>query len=141
MTLGRTKNVDILVSDPRTNKFYQLEVKTKLDSRKRPPVSGLFGRFEIDWIMNEKHETILRRELWYCFVSIGLETKTFRYFIVPSALVAAYVRAEHRLWLDEKPGRKDTEMRIFRVGFEEEKYRVPPPIAKKYEDNWGFSTQ
>ena len=27
MTLGRTKNVDIIVSDPRTNRFFQIEVK------------------------------------------------------------------------------------------------------------------
>ena len=42
MTLGRTKNVDILISNPSTNQLYQLEVKTKLDSRKRPPISKLF---------------------------------------------------------------------------------------------------
>ena len=34
MTLVRTKSVDILASDPKTDKFYQIEVKTKLDTRK-----------------------------------------------------------------------------------------------------------
>src|ERR1700693_6108454 len=71
MTLGRTKNVDILVSNPRTNQFYQLEVKTNLDSRKRPPVSKVFGRFVSGWIMSEKHESISRPVLWYCFVTIS----------------------------------------------------------------------
>lgn len=70
MTLGRTKNVDILVSDPKTNKFYQLEVKTRLQSKKHPTSSRLFGRIVCDWIMNEKHENISRPELWYCFVFI-----------------------------------------------------------------------
>ena len=104
MTLGRTKNVDILISNPTTNRLYQLEVKTKLDSKKRPPVSKLFGRYLADWIMNEKHESISRPELWYCFVTIGLDSKILRYFIVPSAIVAKYVRMEHDLWIElQKP--------------------------------------
>lgn len=141
MTLGRTKNVDILVSDPRTNRFYQLEVKTELEARKLPPQSGQFGRFLFDWIMHKKHEKIARKELWYCFVSIGLESKTARYFVVPSAVVANYVKAEHQFWLDQKPGRKDTDMRNFRVGQDGEKYPVFTPLASQYEDNWSFSNR
>jgi hypothetical protein len=138
MTLGRTKNVDILISNPCTNQLYQLEVKTKLDSRKRPPISKLFGRYLSDWIMNEKHESISRPELWYCFVTIGLDTKILRYFIVPSAVVATYVRAQHRLWLATTPKVKDTPMRLFRIGFKEEQYRIPTPTVEQYEDNWEF---
>jgi hypothetical protein len=138
MTLGRTKNVDILVSNPRTNKLYQLEVKTNLDSRQRPPVSKLFGRFVSDWIMHEKHESISRPELWYCFVTIGLQSKIARYFIVPSSVVAEYVRAEHRLWLDTTKKGKDGPMRLFRIGVDDEKYRIPTPTSKQYEDNWEF---
>ncbi|MBN1866168.1 hypothetical protein JW916_02635 [Candidatus Sumerlaeota bacterium] len=141
MTLGNTKNVDILVSNPKTNRMYQLEVKTRLHNRKRPTISRLHGRFEFDWIMHAKHEAVSRRNLWHCFVSIAHETKAIRYFVVPSNVVAAYVRAEHRLWLDAKPGRKDTEMRVFRLGFRREKYGGPTPIAEKYENNWGFSAK
>jgi len=138
MTLGRTKSVDILISNPSTNQLYQLEVKTMLDSRKRPPVSKLFGRYLTDWIMNAKHESIFRPELWYCFITIGLDTKILRYFIVPSAIVAEYVRAEHHLWLATTPNVKDTHMRLFRIGFQEEKYRIPTPTVEQYEDNWEF---
>jgi hypothetical protein len=138
MTLGRTKNVDILISNPRTNQLYQLEVKTKLERRKRPPVSKVFGRYLSDWIMNAKHESIARPELWYCFVTIGLETKILRYFIVPSTVVAQYVRAEHRLWLAITPRGKDTPIRLFRIGFQEEQYSIPTPTAEQYEDNWAF---
>ena len=139
MTLGRTKNVDILALNPTTNEFYQLEVKTNLrQQRKRPPVSKLFGRFLSDWIMNEKHESISRVDLWYCFVTIGLESKIARYFIVPSAVVAEYVRAEHRLWRDVTPKGKETSMRLFRIGFKEEKYPIPTPTIEQYEDNWEF---
>ena len=116
MTLGRTKNVDILVSDPSSNQLYQLEVKTSLNRRQRPPVSKVHGRFLCDWMMSEKHESISRPALWYCLVLIGLDLKTARYFVVPSDVVAEYVRAEHRLWLDSIPKRKDTPMRMFSDG-------------------------
>jgi hypothetical protein len=139
MTLGRTKSVDILVSNPITNKLYQLEVKTKLDSSKRPCVSKLFGRFLTGWIMNEKHESISRPELWYCFVTIGLNSKLLRYFIVPSAVVAKYIREEHRLWLDETPNGKESGMRLFRIGFKDENYKIPTPAVEEYEDNWEFN--
>ena len=138
MTLGRTKNVDILVSNPTTNQMYQLEVKTNLDSRKRPPVSKLFGRFLGGWMMTEKHETISRPELWYCFVNIGLESKLARFFIVPSAVVADYVRVQHQFWLKSSPTAKDNPVRLFRIGFEGEKYGIPTPTAEQYEDNWEF---
>lgn len=140
MTLGRTKNVDILVSNPTTNQLYQLEVKTNLDSRKRPPVSNIFGRYLTDWIMNQKHESISRPNLWYCFVTIGLESKVARYFIVPSAIVAQYVKAEHQLWRELKPNNQDNPMRLFRIGFNNEQYRIPTPTIEQYEDNWEFKT-
>jgi hypothetical protein len=140
MTLGRTKNVDILVSNPATNQLYQLEVKTNLDSRKRPPVSKIFGRYLTDWIMNQKHESISRPNLWYCFVTIGLESKVARYFIVPSVIVAQYVEAEHRLWRELTPNNKDTPMRLFRIGFNDEEYKIPTPTVEQYEDNWEFKS-
>jgi hypothetical protein len=139
MTLGRTKSVDILVSDPRTNKFYQLEVKTKLDPRKRDTKSSLFGQIAADWIMNEKHETIVRPNLWYCFVTIQEETKAARFFIIPSKLVSEYVKAQHQLWLkEEDKDHKDTAMRMFRLGRKGESYKVPTLTVEQYEDNWEF---
>jgi|SRR3989338_1446593 len=141
MTLGHTKSVDILASDPRTNKFYQLEVKTNLDSRKKDKdtESQLFGRIVSAWIMNRKHESIVRPNLWYCFVMIGLETKVARFFLVPSKVVAEYVRAQHQLWLkEENKTRKDTLMRNFWIGRKGETYKIPTPTAEQYEDNWEF---
>jgi hypothetical protein len=140
MTLGRTKSVDILVSNPRTDQFYQLEVKTNLDGDKRPSVSKVFGRSASGWIMDKKHESISRPPLWYCFVTIGGESKVARYFIVPSDVVAKYVREQHRLWLNKTEG-KDNPMRVFRIGFEGEKYEIPTPTAEQYEDNWEFKDQ
>jgi hypothetical protein len=140
MTLGRTKGVDILVSNPTTNQLYQLEVKSKLNNRKRPCVSKLFGRFLTDWIMNEKHESISNPTLWYCFVAIdSSDVKKLRFFIMPSAVVAKYVREEHRLWLDAAPRGKQTGIRLLRIGLKGEKYKISTPIAEKYEDNWNFN--
>jgi len=139
MTLGRTKSIDILVSNPSTDQMYQLEVKANLNRRKQPfSVSKLFGRIVSNWRMHEKHEFISRPKLWYCFVTFGLESNVARFFIVPSAVVAGYVRAEHRLFLDTTPKGKDVATRNFRIGFEGEKYRIPTPTAEQYEDNWDF---
>jgi len=59
MTLGRTKSVDILVSDPETGNMFKLEVKTNyMSSRSSGGSSKLFGKYVSAWIMNEKHERI-----------------------------------------------------------------------------------
>ncbi|HXR03266.1 MAG TPA: hypothetical protein VN836_00990 [Verrucomicrobiae bacterium] len=139
LTLGQTKNIDILVSNPKTNKLYQLEVKTKLEGGKKSNVSDseLFGHFLTGWMMSEKHESIFRPELWYCFVTIDLDWKA-RFFIVPSSVVAKYVLEQHRFWLAASRKHKDNPMRLFRIGFKNEKYRIPTPTAERYEDNWEF---
>ncbi len=51
MTLGHTKGVDILVSDPGTGKMFKLEVKTKLrESDKQVSESRIFGESIGDWL-------------------------------------------------------------------------------------------
>ncbi len=140
MTLGRTKNVDILVSDPATGRMLKLEVKTNYQSSKSAGGSAkLFGKFLSAWIMDEKHEVIRDPDLFYCFVNIGEDTKQFRFFIVPSDVVADYVKVQHKLWLnsDKNHSRTNT-MRTFRIGLESEMYPLPTPTDKKYEDNWEF---
>ena len=145
MTLGHTKNVDILVSDPKKNKMYQLEVKTN-NYRKdfdKYIKSKIFGKYLSDWIMDEKHETISRPELFYCFVGISKKTDAFRYFIIPSVVVSKYVKDEHKYWheIKKKEGAKvklNTGMRLFRIGFETEKYNIDTPTIERYENNWSF---
>lgn len=142
MTLGRTKSVDILVSDSNTGKMLKLEVKTNLrSSRSAGGNSRLLGKFLSAWIMSKKHEKIRDPDLFYCFVNISEDTKHFRFFIVPSEVVANYVKAQHRLWLDadEKHDRDNT-IRIFRIGLKSEKYPTPTPTVEQYEDNWEFKT-
>ena len=140
MTLGRTKGVDILVSHPKTGKMFKLEVKTNHKSSRSAGISSkLFGNFVSAWIMGEKHEIMKDPSLYYCFVNISQDAKTFRFFIVPSNVVAEYVKVQHKLWLDDKAShsRKNT-IRMFRIGLKNEKYRIPTPTIEAYENNWDF---
>ncbi len=138
MTLGHTKGVDILVSDPKTKNMYQLEVKTGIRNFKEKPIqSKLFGKAVADWIMSAKNESISHPTLFYCFVLIHEHTSAFRFFIVPSLLVADYVKASHSYWLKQDAKHRDSEMRLFRIGLPGEKYVIPTP-STEYESNWAF---
>ena len=143
MTLGHTKGVDILVSDPKTKKMYRLEVKTKYSTTpKESHLSKVFGTVLGEWMMDKKHEGMVDPSLFYCFVIYSEPKSAFQFFIVPSRVVARYVKEEHKHWLrvKGKEGKKvkDTEMRIFRIGFKGEKYRVATPTVQDYKDKWKF---
>jgi hypothetical protein len=139
MTLGRTKNVDILVSNPQNGKMYKLEVKTNLrDVRKTRSKSKIFGQYEGAWIMSGKHEKIFEKNLFYCFVNISKGGNVFRFFIVPSKVVANYVQSQHAYWLKKTPKGKDTDMRLFRIGIRGEPYEIPTATVEDYENNWIF---
>lgn len=140
LTLGHTKGVDILVSHPKTSKMFKLEVKTNhKSSRSSGGESKLFGKFVSAWMMGEKHEVITDSNLFYCFVNISKDAQSFRFFIVPSTVVAKYVVNQHKLWLEDKPTRsRTTKMRTFRIGSRDEKYPIPTPMVEEYENNWEF---
>lgn len=143
MTLGRTKGVDILVSHHKTKKMYKIEVKTKYrTSRKESSNTKIFGTVIGQWMMSKKHESMIDSSLFYCFVIICEPTSSFNFYIVPSRVVARYVKKQHEFWLNQKrkEGKnvKDTEMRIFRMGFKGNKYRVATPLIERYENNWDF---
>jgi hypothetical protein len=143
LTLGHTKNVDILVYDPVTGNSRQIEVKTNFERRNRHSESRLFGKFITDWQMHRKHETISMPDLFYCFVHINSPRTepskySFRYFVVPSKIVAAYVHDEHALWLRDDPAHKTGDRRLFRIGLENDReIEVPAPLGSLYENNWG----
>ena len=142
MTLGNTKMVDILVSDPETGRMYRLEVKTSGYRRSGGGAgkrSKLFGH-TYTWIMSKKHETLIDRSLFYCFVNLAeKDGASFRFFIVPSKVVAEYVSAQHELWLGDDPTHKDTSIRSFRLALHTDGYPLPTPNAERYENNWSFS--
>src|ERR1035438_5089663 len=141
MTLGHTKGVDILISDP-AKRMYRLEVKTTCQNSKKDATrSKLFGKVHDSWMMNKKHEKINEPALFYCFVHIVdlKKGKIFRFFILPCKIVVEYVKQEHQYWrkAKQKEGRsvKDTDMRLLRIELEGEEYPVDTPLAGSYENN------
>ena len=137
LTLGNTKNVDILISDPKENKLYKCEAKTSYASK--PSRSKLFG-YTLSWFMSEKHETINDPNLFYCFVSISEDFEKYRYFMVPSKVVAKYVKKQHEVWVKENPSvADDISIRQFRIGLEKRsRYSFNTPLAQDYENNWSL---
>lgn len=126
LTLGHTKGVDILVSNPSLNGLFKIEVKTTNKPAVRERLFGDTGFFR--WVMSAKHETILDPKLYYCFVLLRAPAERPRFFIVPSKQVAHYVSNEHRCWLEARGKSKSpTSMRVF---------RIPVDDPDGFEDNW-----
>src|SRR5262245_58675449 len=134
MTLGRTKGVDILVSDHTSSRMLRLEVKTSYrSSRSAGGNSKLFGKFVSAWIMSEKHEEMRDPNLFFCFVNISQDTKQFRFYVVPSKVVADYVKDQHALWLNDKESHsRENMMRTFRIGSKQQTYPLPTPTIEDY---------
>ncbi len=137
MTLGNTKSVDILVSDPQQNRLFKIEVKTHY--RVTPTQSKLFGH-HLGWMMSQKHENIIDPNLYYVFVNIGNDSRIFRFFIVPSVIVANYVKEQHIYWLSHKLSEEsDSSIRSFRIGLDDGVYAIQTPLAKDFENKWEFT--
>jgi len=136
MTLGHTKGVDILVSDPYSGKMYKVEVKT---SFKNIPMKSRFSGLTLSWVLNEKAEKISTINHFYCFVNIEQNTNSFRFFLIPSKIVSDFITIGHKKWLSDDKDHKDNPMRQFRIGLEDKsKYKIIIPLAKDYENNWNF---
>lgn len=134
LTLGNTKGVDILLSNPETGKMRRLEVKTH--SNNRVFENKRLGRVVGKWRMGDKHEEMTDADLFFCFVSIEDITHNFEFYVVPSKVVSDYVKWSHANWLAEDSKRNDTPMRSFDLGTKECKYDHPVPIAEDYRRNW-----
>ena len=134
LTLGNTKGVDILLSHPETGTMRRLEVKTH--SHNRSYYSKEVGQIVSKWSMNEKHEHMNDSDLFFCFVSIQNSSNVFKFYIIPSAVVAEYVKWSHAFWLKNNKKRVDTPMRTFQLGSCAYEYQHNIPLAEDYENNW-----
>jgi hypothetical protein len=112
--------------------MFKMEVKT---TQNPPTHSALFG-YTLHWRMSAKHERIDDPTLYYCFVHIARDTHRFRFFVVPSAVVATHVRDQHALWLRSPASRtgaqthKDSDIREFHLGLNEQcDYPLATPLA------------
>jgi hypothetical protein len=145
LTLGHSKEVDILVLNRRTGRTFKAEVKT---TEGRVRGSKLFGP-HYSWLMSEKHSRIKDDDLVYCFVLLspgagGLVAH--RIFLVSAIEVATYVAWNHTYWEDQprgnrRPSRPST-LRQFRLPVGEGKAVVPPSWRdgrwRQWEDNWAI---
>ncbi len=134
LTLGNTKGVDILLSNPSTGKMKRLEVKTH--SHNREYKSKTCGRVVGQWRMSDKHENEPDKNLFYCFVSIEHDNGGFKFYVVPSKVVAEFVKRSHQYWLQGKEGRRDNPMRLFQLGLDKTGYPFKLPQADEYRNRW-----
>lgn len=110
ITLKNTKGIDVLVSNENSKKLVGVEVKTNNSSRKA-------------WVLNKKAEELAEDNFIYVFTNLKELGQLPDYYIVPSKIVAEYVKKEHQEWLNT-PGKngqahRENDMRMFRDENEE----------------------
>ena len=104
-TLRNTRGIDILASNVTATRQAAIQVKTNQGS-------------EPGWVLNKKAETFYADSLFYVFVNLKSPEERPDFYIVPSKVVADFVKNDHQRWL-ETPGRagqahKDNPVRKFR---------------------------
>ncbi len=105
ITLKNTKGIDVIVSNENSKKLVGVQVKTNNSSRKA-------------WVLNKKAEELSEDNFIYVLVNLNRLKQLPDYYIVPSKIVAEYIKKEHKEWLNT-PGKKgqshrETDMRMFR---------------------------
>jgi hypothetical protein len=85
--------------------LFDIQVKTRLQEK----------RSDKNWTMNKKHETIVRHDLFYCFVKFSPDPPhKGECWILPSKAVADVLATTHRAYLAGSSTRSDIDRRNFR---------------------------
>lgn len=105
VTLKNTKGIDILVCNESASKTLGVQVKTNQINKR-------------EWVLNNKAEDIVDKGIFYVFVNIFDLESLPEFYIVPSSVVAEFVKNEHKKWL-AAPGKRgqshnDSSMRKFK---------------------------
>jgi len=105
ITLRNTRGIDILVSNATATRQIAIQVKTNQGSKP-------------EWVLNKKAESFYADNLFYVFVNLKSPEERPDFYIVPSKVVADFVRSDHQRWL-KTPGKggqahKDNPVRKFR---------------------------
>ena len=143
LTLGHTKGIDILVLNPHTKQTFKVEVKTTEGKIRN---SRLFGE-HYSWLMNERHAHIDDQHLVYAFVLLhrGPDGSVRpRVFLMPSKVVAAYIKWNQKRTEDNPTGRRrgrPSTMRQFRIpAADPRRGNVPRAWQaqrwRQWENNW-----
>lgn len=114
ISLRNTRGIDILCSNSEATKHVSIQVKTTQKSNN-------------SWILDQKSEEYFSPTHFYVFVSLKGKEEP-RYFIVPSKIVASYLKKDYQRWIEEgkRLGKKrgDTSVRKF------------TDIEEKYLNRW-----
>ena len=105
ITLRNTRGIDILASNASATKQIAIQVKTNQGTKP-------------EWVLNKKAESFYSDNLFYVFVNLKGSGERPDFYIVPSKVVADFVRIDHQNWLGI-PGKsgqphKDNPVRKFR---------------------------
>jgi len=124
LTSRNTEGVDILASSIDGSKTVSIQVKSSAAEQR--------VRFTRSWILSKKNENISSNTLFYVFVDLKLGNEKPDFYIVPSKVVADYVKETHSKWLKtpSKTGKthKDTDMRLYEI--------YNDKVAEKYLNKW-----
>lgn len=105
ITLRNTRGIDILATNEDASRSVGIQVKANRGSKKA-------------WILNEKAEDYYSDTLFYVFINLNGPSQHPGYHIVPSKVVASYVKKSHKEWLatPNRAGKshKDNPMRQFK---------------------------
>jgi hypothetical protein len=104
ITLRNTRGIDIVTTNKDASKSVGIQVKASAGNRR-------------SWILNQKGENFYSDTLFYVFVNLNENDERPDFFIVPSKVVADYIKNGHAQWLitPSKKGdlHRDTTMRQF----------------------------
>lgn len=122
------RKVDVLVNHLDGKSSCLIQVKT---------INGLNAN--LGWPMEPKHEEIIDKDLFYCFVAI--EGDKSMVYVIPSAKVAKVLRDSHLTWM-KTPGKKGQKHSETSRRFIKNKYPIkiksaPAGWMDKYLEAWG----
>lgn len=118
MTSRNTKGIDLLASSIDGSKSVSIQVKTTTGAPMKESPKRIIG-----WILNKKDESNYSDNLFYVLVYLKSPDDKPEFYILPSNVVATYIRLHHESWL-QKPGRNgekhnENDMRIFDMNDDE----------------------
>ena len=122
-----TRKADILVNFLDGDTHCLIQVKSRQ--------SGSDG----GWHMQEKHESVVDQDLYYCFVDFQPSSPDV--FVIPATVVGPALKKDHETWLSV-PGRNGkshnpTKMRRLRPHM----HGMPDDWIEEYRENWELIEQ
>lgn len=122
-----TRKADILVNPLDGGRPILIQVKSTTEIGTR-----------IKWHMKEKHEAMVEKDLYYCFVALSKENSSIN--VIPAKTVSKVVKSAYQAWLI-KPGAKgqahnESGMRWIATNYPFDVPGIKDGWMDKYLENW-----